>query len=922
MALPKRINKTSRPSVREQMPAPTWDDTDTIDDNDESYEPSYVYIEKPEEEEFEEYIARRGQPEVLSEEDVEDLHSERSISGISSSVGTIGKLTAKDLMTHSWKEWAHLDEKVLKLTLLMQKLLSDNDLSEEIRDARLEGGDEYVKMVLTIEAMILREMSKGTVGRENPYHVDSADKPVFIARVINEILGLGPLEPLYADESVTEIMANGPFDIQVEIKGTLHKVPGARFRDDEHLFDICSNMLTSVNKRIDIKEPMADGRLPDKSRINVTHSSIGGGRTNLTIRRHPKISWSLRALVESGAMSEEIAAQLGFLIYNGCSTVIIGGTGSGKQLDDRTPLPTPTGWTTMGDVKEGDFVMSPLGIPTKVTGKFQDKPDVEAYTVTFSDGNTIIADADHNWLTYTRRERISETRFEKRNLTRTRDYQLHKRVLPQVRTTKEIMESLLTESGHVNHAVKVAKPVRYEVDNAKDRLIDPYLLGLWLGDGCSTKALISTADQEILDAFAKEYTINHMGKYDYNVNGGFHVALKEMNLLGNKHVPEAYMIAPESVRRELLAGLLDSDGGIGDAGSIEFYSSNEELTQQVRVLIQSLGYVVNKRERTPSYTYNGEKKQGKQAYTLTFQSDVGVFKLKRKQDIHNEKIEKGYSVRNTFRYITSIKPYTDEKVSMHCITVDSEDHLYLAGDAFITTHNTSMLNALSGAFPRTTRTITVEDNLELKLNPDRTVLPLEARAASTSGEGAITIRMLVRNTLRMRPDRIVVGEVRDATTYDMLQAMNTGHEGSMTTIHANDALSGIDRLANLAAESGNIDHKGVNSLIAGSVDLIVVVRRFHEDNSRRLAGIYEVPNRPQYEEETGISSVVPRPLWEWIHTHTNDDGSIEGEYRKINDISDGLRKKKRLDTAKPMSIEEIYELSDHSPPTEEEQDDS
>lgn len=565
MALPKRINKTSRPSVREQMPSPTWDDTDTIDGNDESYEPSYVYIEKPEEEEFEEYIARRGQPEVLSEEDVEDLHSERSISGISSSVGTIGKLTARDLMTHSWKEWAHLDEKVLKLTLLMQKLLSDNDLSEEIRDARLEGGDEYVKMVLTIEAMILREMSKGTVGRENPYHVDSADKPVFIARVINEILGLGPLEPLYADESVTEIMANGPFDIQVEIKGTLHKVPGARFRDDEHLFDICSNMLTSVNKRIDIKEPMADGRLPDKSRINVTHSSIGGGRTNLTIRRHPKISWSLRALVESGAMSEEIAAQIGFLIYNGCSTVIIGGTGSGK---------------------------------------------------------------------------------------------------------------------------------------------------------------------------------------------------------------------------------------------------------------------------------------------------------------------------------------------------------------------TSMLNALSGAFPRTTRTITVEDNLELKLNPDRTVLPLEARAASTSGEGAITIRMLVRNTLRMRPDRIVVGEVRDATTYDMLQAMNTGHEGSMTTIHANDALSGIDRLANLATESGNIDHKGVNSLIAGSVDLIVVVRRFHEDNSRRLAGIYEVPNRPQYEEETGISSVVPRPLWEWIHTHTNDDGSIEGEYRKINDISDGLRKKKRLDTAKPMSIEEIYELSDHSPLIEEEQDDS
>lgn len=544
MALPKKrdIQPRTAPAAREQLPK--WEEFKQADQEDYSDEAYY--------DEYEE--SHRGQPEILSESDADSLTSERTISGISSTVQMIGHLTAKELMTNSWRRWAHLDEKIYALTTLIQERLSEEDMSEEIRDARTRGGAEYEKMVLFIEAMILKELSKGISGKKSHWYVSTEDKPVFVARVINEIMGLGPIEPLYADESITEIMANGPYDIQVEIQGTLHKVPGARFRDNDHLFDICSNMLTSVNKRIDVKEPMADGRLPDKSRINVTHSSIGDGKTNLTIRRHPKISWSIKDLVNSGAMSEEIAKELAFLIYNGCSTVIIGGTGSGK---------------------------------------------------------------------------------------------------------------------------------------------------------------------------------------------------------------------------------------------------------------------------------------------------------------------------------------------------------------------TSMLNALSGAFPRTARTITVEDNLELKLNPDRTVIPLEARAASTSGEGAITIRMLVRNTLRMRPDRIVVGEVRDATTYDMLQAMNTGHEGSMTTVHANDALSGIDRLANLATESGNIDHKGVNSLIAGSVDLIVVVRRYHEDNSRRLAGIYEVPNRPQFDSETGLSSVVPIPLWEWEHTHTNDDGTIEGEYVKRNSVSQGLIKKKRLNTATRMSIEEVYELSDH-----------
>src|SRR5690606_6140490 len=111
---------------------------------------------------------------------------------------------------------------------------------------------------------------------------------------------------------------------------------------------------------------------------------------------------------------------------------------------------------------------------------------------------------------------------------------------------------------------------------------------------------------------------------------------------------------------------------------------------------------------------------------------------------------------------------------------------------------TSALNAFCGAIAEGERVITIEDNREFRLNPTKHILPMEAKqpASGSHGEGGTSIRDLVKNALRMRPDRIVVGEVRDAAAYDMLQAMSTGHDGSMTTVHANDPEGTIERLTN------------------------------------------------------------------------------------------------------------------------------
>jgi pilus assembly protein CpaF len=149
---------------------------------------------------------------------------------------------------------------------------------------------------------------------------------------------------------------------------------------------------------------------------------------------------------------------------------------------------------------------------------------------------------------------------------------------------------------------------------------------------------------------------------------------------------------------------------------------------------------------------------------------------------------------------------------------------------------TTLLNALSSAVPDGERIITVEDNAELRLQQPH-VVTLEARPPNVEGKGEITIRDLVRNSLRMRPDRIIVGEVRGAETVDMLQALNTGHEGSLVTLHANSCDDAIHRLSTLASMSElQIPFEALRDQINSAIDVIVQVDRY-ADGRRRISEV-------------------------------------------------------------------------------------
>ena len=184
---------------------------------------------------------------------------------------------------------------------------------------------------------------------------------------------------------------------------------------------------------------------------------------------------------------------------------------------------------------------------------------------------------------------------------------------------------------------------------------------------------------------------------------------------------------------------------------------------------------------------------------------------------------------------------------------------------------TTLLNILSGYIPETERIVTIEDAAELQLQQPH-VIRLETRPPNTEGKGEVNQRALVRNALRMRPDRIVVGEVRGAEAVDMLQAMNTGHEGSLTTIHGNNARDAISRLENMVSMAGfNLPHKASRQQIVSAITVIVQGNRL-TDGRRKITSIQEI---------TGMEGeiVTMQEIFAFRQTGIDAHGKVEGYFQ-------------------------------------------
>jgi pilus assembly protein CpaF len=184
---------------------------------------------------------------------------------------------------------------------------------------------------------------------------------------------------------------------------------------------------------------------------------------------------------------------------------------------------------------------------------------------------------------------------------------------------------------------------------------------------------------------------------------------------------------------------------------------------------------------------------------------------------------------------------------------------------------TTLLNIISGYIPTTERIVTIEDAAELQLQQPH-VVRLETRPMNIEGKGEITARALVRNSLRMRPDRIVIGEVRGAEAVDMLQAMNTGHEGSLTTIHANTPRDALSRLENMIGMANlNLPHRAARQQMASAITIVIQALRLI-DGKRKITSIQEI---------TGMEGemITMQEIFSYKQTGVDSDGNIVGHFQ-------------------------------------------
>jgi pilus assembly protein CpaF len=187
------------------------------------------------------------------------------------------------------------------------------------------------------------------------------------------------------------------------------------------------------------------------------------------------------------------------------------------------------------------------------------------------------------------------------------------------------------------------------------------------------------------------------------------------------------------------------------------------------------------------------------------------------------------------------------------------------------TGKTTILNILSGFIPSNERIVTIEDAAELQLRQEH-VVRLETRPTNIEGKGEVTQRELVKNALRMRPDRIILGEVRGAETLDMLQAMNTGHDGSLTTIHANSSRDALTRVETLVAMAGlNLSTKSLRNYISSALDVIIQLTRL-SDGTRKMTSVQEI---------TGMEGdvITLQEIFTYEQKGLDQQGHLKGRFR-------------------------------------------
>lgn len=359
--------------------------------------------------------------------------------------------------------------------------------------------------------------------------------------------------------------------------------------------------------------------------------------------------------------------------------MVVGAPGTGKALALNTLIPTPTGWTTMGALSDGDRVYDDQGKVCTVVTVHPVRTGRPCYQVEFTDGSQIVADADHLWATTTRETSDTE----------------------QVRSTAQVAATVHTATGHPNHRVRIAAPVTGETVLLPIR---PYTLGAWLSHGDPHAPHITTGP-EVIDQIRHDgYEVTAItrvelpesspgspqcsgpGMATYRIHGiGGHLAgmglltvdADQLDRCRFRHIPTRYLRASTGQRTAVLAGMMDTDGAADLCGTVSHIQTSFALAHDMRELACSLGFTATMSTWQPP--------RRPRTWTVGWTTSRDVFTVPRKLNGHRA-TRPATTWHDVGRGITAVT--TVESVPVRCITVDSPSRLYLVGETFIPTHNT------------------------------------------------------------------------------------------------------------------------------------------------------------------------------------------------------------------------------------------
>lgn len=436
--------------------------------------------------------------------------------------------------------------------------------------------------------------------------------------------------------------------------------------------------------------------------------------------------------------------------------VLIGDPGVGKAQPLNSLVLTPNGWVRMGDLKVGDYVITPKGNTSRINGVYpQGKKDI--YKIIFEDGRSAEACGEHLWKVYG----IPEGKNRKRGWS--------------IINTDKIREVLENK----NYKLKIPLVENIDIHNNDNFIVEPYTMGILLGDGNIGENVVrfTTDDYQIYEIVKSEVSDelmvnkisnnknNRTDSYVININNDIlpktryykgdrlHTYLREfdnLNLTGvksyDKFIPEKYKNSSFISKLSIIQGLLDSDGGVTKTGSIYFNSTSYRLVKDLQEIIWSIGGIAKIKEKQTSYKYRGVKKEGRRSYSLSirYKNPKELFRLERKKQRLSDNYQYSKLLKNNIVNVEYIG-----KKEAQCIMIDDSDHLYITND-YIVTHNTAIVEGIA-------QIISNSDDCPETLKGKRIIeVDMATIMAGTSNQGDLEKRVKrIIKELEDNPDVIV-----------------------------------------------------------------------------------------------------------------------------------------------------------------------